>query len=94
MINAVYHDKYLMFIGAIFREKLVSPAWGSEYKLLKIFEFIKAVSDKVLNMINAVYHDKPLILSGLGSRRSSYYDKPLILSGLRFRRSSSPIIKQ
>ena len=24
MINAVYHDKPLMFIGAVFREKLVS----------------------------------------------------------------------
>ena len=27
----------------------------------EIFEFIKAVSDTVLDMINAVYHDKPLI---------------------------------
>ena len=26
-----------------------------------MFEFIKAVSDSVLDMINAVYHDKPLI---------------------------------
>ena len=26
------------------------------------FEFIKAVSDTVLDMINAAYHDKPLIL--------------------------------
>ena len=29
------------------------------------FEFIKALSDTVLDMINAVYHDKPLVLSGL-----------------------------
>ena len=26
-----------------------------------MFEFIKAVSDTVLDMINAVYHEKPLI---------------------------------
>ena len=26
-----------------------------------MFEFIKAVSDTVLDMINAAYHDKPLI---------------------------------
>ena len=27
-----------------------------------MFEFIKAVSDTVLDMINAVYYDKPFIL--------------------------------
>ena len=27
-----------------------------------MFEFIKAVSETVLDMINAVYYDKPLIL--------------------------------
>ena len=34
---------------------------GSEYKLLNTFEFIKAVSGTVFDMINAVYHDMPLI---------------------------------
>ena len=28
------------------------------------FEFIKAVSDTVLDMINAVHHDKPWIFNG------------------------------
>ena len=34
------------------------------WALLKIFEFIKAVSDTVLDMINVVYLDKPLIFIG------------------------------
>ena len=29
------------------------------------FEFIKAVSDTVYDMINVAYYDKPLILTGL-----------------------------
>ena len=37
------------------------PSSGCEYKLLNTFEFIKAVSDTVLDMINAAYYDKPLI---------------------------------
>ena len=28
-----------------------------------MFEFIKAVSETVLDMINAVYHDKPLMFT-------------------------------
>ena len=36
---------------------------GSEYKLLNIFEFIKIVSDTVLDMINAAYYDKPLLFT-------------------------------
>ena len=39
-----------------------SPSISSAYKLLKTFEFIKAISDTVLDMINAVYHDKPLMM--------------------------------
>ena len=34
-------------------------------KQLNAFEFIKAVSDTVLDMINAIYSDKPLISIGL-----------------------------
>ena len=34
------------------------------YKLLNTFEFIKAVSDTVLDMTNAAYYDKPLIFTG------------------------------
>ena len=52
MINVAYREKPLIFVGATFREKLVShhqPAGN------------KAVSDTMLDMINAVYHDKPLI---------------------------------
>ena len=40
------------------------PASGSEHKLLNTFEFIKAVSDTVWDMINAAYHAKPLIFIG------------------------------
>ena len=40
--------------GYVSREARL-PSSGSEYKLLNIFEFIKAVSDTVLDMINAVY---------------------------------------
>ena len=59
MINAVYREKPLIFIGATFQEKL-----GSEYKLLNTLKFIKAVSDTVSDMINAVYHEKSLIFIG------------------------------
>ena len=60
MVNAAYYDKPLILIGATFRENLVSS--GSEYKLLNTFEFIKVVSDTILDMKNAAYHTKPLIL--------------------------------
>ena len=79
MINAVYHVKALIFIGATFREKLVShhqTVMNTEI-LLNTYDFIKALSVTVLNITNAIYHDKALILSGL-----------------RFERSLSPIIRQ
>ena len=51
--------------GATFWEKLISlSSSGSEYKLLKMFEFIKAVSNTEFEMINAVDQDKCLILIG------------------------------
>ena len=28
MVNAIYHDKLLIFIGAMFREKFVSLHWA------------------------------------------------------------------
>ena len=59
MINAAYHDKPLMFIGATFREKLISH---HRAVLPSTFESIKAISDIVFYMINAAYYDKPLIL--------------------------------
>ena len=55
-----------------------------EYGLLNTFEFIKAVSDTVFDMINAVYHDKPLIFIKVVSNtvldmiNAAYYDRPLI----------------
>ena len=66
MINAVYRDKPLIFIGATFREKLLSHHQAVNIKLLSMFKFIKAVSDSVFSMINAciVYRDKPLIFIG------------------------------
>ena len=45
-----------MYIGTAYRDKLVS-----QHRAANIFEFIKAVSDTVLDIINAVYHDKTLI---------------------------------
>ena len=40
------------------------PSSGSEYKSLNMFEFIKAVSDIVFDVINVVYRDKPLVFNG------------------------------
>ena len=53
-----------MFVKAVLWEKLPLPSSDSEFKLLKTFEFIKAVSYTVFDMINAVYYDKPLIFTG------------------------------
>ena len=39
-----------------------SPSADSEHKLLKTFEFIKAVSDTVIDMINGAYRDQPLMI--------------------------------
>ena len=63
MINAVYHANPLIFIGAMFLKKLVSHHQAVNI-LLNTFEFIKAVSDTVLDMISAVYDDKLLIFIG------------------------------
>ena len=70
MINAAYYDKPLILSGQRFGRSS-SPIIRQEYKLLNIFEFIKAVSDTVLDMRNAAYYDKPLILSGQRFGRSS-----------------------
>ena len=43
----------------MFREKLVSHHQAVNI-MLNMFEFIKAVSDTVIDKINAVYHDKAL----------------------------------
>ena len=60
MINAVYHDKpFAIYRGDVSGEARL-PSSDTEYKLLNIFEFIKAVSDTVFDMINAIYLDKPL----------------------------------
>ena len=56
LIYAVYHDKPLIFIGATFREKLVS-----HHQVVNMFKLIKAVCDTVFDLINAVHHDKPLM---------------------------------
>ena len=48
--------------GYVSAEACLPPS-GSDYKLLNTFEFIKAVSDTVLDKINAAYYDKPLIFT-------------------------------
>ena len=45
--------------GYVSAEACLPPS-GSDYKLLNTFEFIKAVSDTVLDKINAAYDNKPL----------------------------------
>ena len=55
MINAVSHDKPLMFIGATFWEKFVS-----HHQAVSTFECIKNISDTVFDMIILLYHNKPL----------------------------------
>ena len=47
-----YHDKFL-YQGYVSGEAHL-PSLDSEYKLLNTFEFIKAVSETVLDKINAV----------------------------------------
>ena len=59
--HSILHDKCGLSWQAF--DIYLSPS--SEYKLLKTFKFIKAVSDIVFYMINVVYRDKPLILIGL-----------------------------
>ena len=53
-MNAVYHEKSLMFIGATFREKLISHHQAVNINCLNTFEFIKVVSDTVFDMINTL----------------------------------------
>ena len=65
MINAADHDKPLMFIRATFLEVLVSHHQALNiYCCVCSIEFIKAVSNTILDMINAAYHDKPLMFIG------------------------------
>ena len=61
MINVVYHAKPLIFYRIYISEDARLHSSGNECKLLSTFEFIKAVSDTVFDMINAVYHDKLLV---------------------------------
>ena len=37
------------------------PSSSSEYKLLRMFKFIEAVSETAFDMINATYYGKPLV---------------------------------
>ena len=53
MINAVDHDKPLILYWGYVSGEASLLSSGSVYKLLYTFEFIKAVSDTVLDMINA-----------------------------------------
>ena len=52
-LNALYHANILIFISVTFREKLSPIIKQWIYKLLNTFEFIKAVSGTVFEMINA-----------------------------------------
>ena len=68
-------DIYLSYVSG---EARLSSS-GSEYNLLKTFEFIKPVSDTVLDMINVVHCVKYLILSGLQFGRSHHPSSSLSL---------------
>ena len=61
-INAVYHDKPLIFIKAVTDTvlDLINIVYHD-----KPLIFIKALSDTVLYIINTVYFDKPLIFIGV-----------------------------
>ena len=50
MINVVYHDKTLIFIGTTFREKLIS-----HYQAMNMFQFIKAATHVLYPAIINVY---------------------------------------
>ena len=47
MVHAIYHDKPLILMLATFKEKLVS-----HHRAVNTFEFIKAVSDIVLDIFD------------------------------------------
>ena len=58
IINAVYHDKHLIFIKTVPDTvfDMINAVYHNKHLI-----FIKAVSGTVFDMINAVYHDKHLI---------------------------------
>ena len=62
MKNTFKHDNPLMFRSYLSGEARL-PSSGSEYKLMKTFEFIKAVSDTVIDLKNAGHHEKPLMFN-------------------------------
>ena len=68
--HCIRHDKCILRWQAVdIDQGYVSrearfPSSSNEDKLLNTFEFIKAVSDTVFDMINAVYDDKTLIFTG------------------------------
>ena len=64
MINAVYHDKPLMFYRGYVSGEARFPSLDGEYKLLITFESIKAISDSVIDMKNAVHQKRPLMFIG------------------------------
>ena len=51
------------------------PSSGSEYRLLSKFEFIKAVSDTVLDIINAGYYNKPFSSNRLIPKLSASWNE-------------------
>ena len=53
MINSACYDKPVIFLEAMHL--------SLSRLFLKLYEFIKAVSDTVFDMINSAYYDKPLI---------------------------------
>ena len=67
--HCIWHDKCRLLWQAFdIHQGYVSggaclPSSGSECILLNTFDFIKAVSDTVFDMINVVYYDKPLIFT-------------------------------
>ena len=62
MINAVYRHKPLNVYRGYVSGETRLPSSCSEYKFLKTFEFIKAVSNTVFDLINAASYDNPSIV--------------------------------
>ena len=54
----------LMFYHGYVLGEARLPSSHTEYKLLNMFELIKAVSDTVSYMINAIDNTKPLVFIG------------------------------
>ena len=65
--HCIRPDKFRLLCQAVgiyqgyFSGEARLPSSSMEYELLNTFEFIKAVSGTVLDMINLVYYDKPLM---------------------------------